>query len=190
MSDPTCDPTDGKRRSEQICGYSQPMQKQRCIKLDICFKITVRILFRQEVHSNIFYFSSKCIEGHVPRLPEHFLSRGREHFRAWVACSVDTMSKTHKSLSTFEFPTHDRLRAVRLANLEHHIKRRSGRAAMKRTLQSANRPNNCRDQIRTRRNDHSGREGGNIQPVIHNCIQISFQATDFFWPRNFTEQHV
>src|SRR6266545_4876445 len=125
MSDPTCNPADGKRGSEQIRGEAQPMQEQRCIKLDIGFEITLRVAFCKEPNSNIFYFPSQCIESHIARRLEHLLSSQRQHFRAWIARPVDTMTKPHQSFSAFEFLTHDRLCPAGLADLKHHIQRRS-----------------------------------------------------------------
>src|SRR5690349_11335468 len=86
------------------------------------------------------------------------------------------MPESHQPLAAIEPPANDRLRAIRAADLEYHLERRTRRAAMQRTFERPQRARNGRDNVRARGNDHARRESGSVESVIADRIEISLQS--------------
>jgi hypothetical protein len=75
----------------------------------------------------------------------------RQHVGARIAHLVDAMSEAHQLPAGVDLPAQDLGGPGCVADLEHHVERRSGGAAVQRPLECAQCANHRRHQIRSGR---------------------------------------
>ena len=90
------------------------------------------------------------------------------------------MSESHEALAAIEFGADDGFRALGRADLEHHVERGTGRAAMQRALERADRAGDRRDDIGSRGDDDSRRKRGGVEAVVADGIEIGFERAGPF----------
>ncbi len=124
------------------------MQQQRGIELDIGLQVAPRLVFFQQAHRDLLDVFRQMIELQVAVGGVHLLGGLRQHLGAGVAHFVNTMAEAHQTLALFEFGAQVRLGIGFGGDLEDHIERRAGRAAVQRPLQRTDRADHRRHHIR------------------------------------------
>ena len=110
-----------------------------------------------------------------PAAREQPLGGGGEHVGARVANLVDAVAESHQPLAAFDLPAQQRFGARGVADLEHHVERRAGRAAVQRPLQRADRADDRRDEVGAGGRDHAAGEGRRVEAVIDDRVQIGLE---------------
>ncbi len=90
------------------------------------------------------------------------------------------MTEPHQALAPIQFGTDDGFRAFGSADFEHHVECRTRRAAMQGTFQRPDGAGDGRNDVGSRRGDHSCRKGGGIETVIADGVEIRFQRAGPF----------
>jgi hypothetical protein len=90
------------------------------------------------------------------------------------------VSESHEALAAIEFGADDRFGALRCGDVEHHVERRTGCAAMQRALECTDRAGNRRDDIGLCRNNDSRGKGGGVETVVAHRIQIGLHGPGSF----------
>ncbi len=118
------------------------------------------------------------------------LGGGREDVGARVADLVDAMAEAHQLFSRLDLSAQHRLGARRIADLEHHVERRSGSAAVQRTFECADSSDNRGYEIRARGGDDARRECRRVESVIDDRVEIRLHRVDALGRGNFSVEHV
>ena len=100
------------------------------------------------------------------------------------------MTEPHQLLAGLDLLSQIRFRSRRIADLEDHVERRTGRAAVQRTLQRADGSDDCGHEIGSGRSDHSRRECRRVEAVVDDSVEIRLQAADPLGRGDLSAQHI
>ena len=90
------------------------------------------------------------------------------------------MAESHQPFAAIELGADHRFGALGSADLEHHVERRTGRAAMQRALERADGAGDRGDDVGSRGDDDAGGEGGGVETVVADRIEIGLQRAGAF----------
>jgi len=98
------------------------------------------------------------------------------------------MSEPHQPLAAIQFRADDGLGAVRGADLQDGVERRTGCSAVERTLERADRAGDRRNEIRPGGDDDACRKRRCVESVVADGIQIGFERAGSFDRRPVAKQ--
>src|ERR1051325_9412267 len=97
----------------------------------------VGLVLAQEAQSGLLDTTCEVVEAAIATAGIELVGRTRKDIGTRIADAIDAMAEAHQALSAIEFRANDSLGALGTADLEDHLERRPGRAAMQRPLQCA-----------------------------------------------------
>src|SRR5215210_584063 len=148
------------------------MQQQRRVELDVGLQVPAWLVLSEQSQRRLFDIERQLVEFFIPVGGVEALGSGGEYACPRVAYAVDPVPETHEPLAAPELLAQERLGPARVPDLEHHIQRRPWRAAMQQPLESPDRPDNSRDEVRARSDDDPRRKGGGVHAMIGHSSEV------------------
>ena len=100
------------------------------------------------------------------------------------------MAEAHQPLARFDFLAQHFLGAGDVADLEDHVQRRAGRAAVQRTLERADGAGDGGDKVGAGGDDDARGEGRGIEAVVDHGVEVGLQAAHVRFIRQLAGEHV
>lgn len=113
------------------------MEQERGVELDVGVEGTVGLVLPQQAQGGGFDAAGELVERRVAAAHVEALRFRGEHVGARIAHAVDAVAETHQTLAAGELLAQHRLGAVGGADLEDHVERGAGSAAVERPFESA-----------------------------------------------------
>ena len=147
---PAEDASDREGRREQFGRQAQAVQQQCSVELDIGVEPPLRLAFTEQTKRGAFDAPRQVVKAPIAAACIELLGGVGQDIRARIAHSVDAMSESHEALAPIQLGADDGFRALGRADFEHHVERRTGRAAMQWALERAHGAGDRRDDIGSR----------------------------------------
>ena len=179
MGDPAADPADGEggreeagRRGRGRAGAARCRTRRwSAAGGRACASSSTR----RAVASTV---ARQSVERHVAGPGEEPLGGGGQHVGPRIAHLVDAVAEAHQLLAAGDLVAQHRLGPRRLADLEHHVEGRTGRAAVERALERAERADHRRDQVGPGGGDHARGEGRRVQAVVDHGVEVGLERRE------------
>src|SRR5262245_21561274 len=134
---PAGDASDGESRREELRWQAQTVQQERGVELDVGVEPSIGLALTKQSKRSGFDTPRQLVQRSIAVVRIEPLGGVRQHVGARVAHAVDTMAESHQALAAIELRADDGLGVFGRADFQHHVERRTGRAAVKRTLERA-----------------------------------------------------
>src|SRR5213594_285531 len=117
-------------------GNPKPCSKSR-VELDIGFDAALWLAFAQQTKRGGFDLAREVVQARISPARIEALGGLGEDVGAGVTDSIDAVSESHEALAPLQLGADHGFRALGRADVEYHVERRPGCAAMEGTLKCA-----------------------------------------------------
>ena len=164
------------------------MEEEGGVELDVGLQAATGLVLFEQAQRDCLHAARQVVQRVASA--EHRLRRGGQDVGARIADFVDAVAEAHQPLARLDLPAQHLLGARDLGDLEDHVERGTGRAAVQRPFQCADGARDRGDEVRSGRCDDARGEGRGIEAVIDDGVEVGLQPADAPGQRRFAGEHV